>query len=157
MESILDSTKKVLGIDPSYTAFDVDIIMHINSTFGKLHQLGIGPVQGFMIMDKTPVWEDFLGADSVTLNGVKSFVYLSVRLLFDPPPTSFGIAAFERQIDELAWRLNARREEIVHPYPEIEAAGATIWTLQEGEAFPSDAVPGDIGMDPITGTVWRYV
>ena len=116
MDSILDSTKKVLGIDPSYTAFDVDIIMHINSTFSKLLQLGIGPVEGFMIEDKVPTWSVFLGVASTPLNNVKSFMYLSVRLLFDPPTTSYAIQAFERQLDELAWRINAHREEVEHPW-----------------------------------------
>jgi len=125
VESILDSTKKVLGIDPAYTAFDVDIIMHINSTFSKLHQLGIGPPLGYMIEDKAKNWADFLGADAMTLNNVKSFMYLSVRLLFDPPATSYAIAAFERQLDELAWRISTRREEVEHPWtpPPVETLG----------------------------------
>jgi len=116
MDSILDSTKKVLGIDPAYTAFDVDVIMHINSTFSKLHQLGIGPTEGFIIEDNTAVWIDFLGDLAPTLSSVQSFMYLSVRLLFDPPATSYAIAAFERQLDELGWRINARREEVEHPW-----------------------------------------
>lgn len=116
VESILDSTKKVLGIDPSYTAFDVDITMHINSTFSKLHQLGIGPVEGYMIESNADNWVDFLGANAMTLNNVKSFMYLSVRLLFDPPATSYAIAAFERQLEELAWRISTRREEVEHPW-----------------------------------------
>lgn len=118
MESILDSTKKVLGIDPAYTAFDVDIIMHINSTFSKLHQFGVGPVNGFMIEDKTATWDDFLGTGGdPALNMVKSFMYLSVRLLFDLPPTSYAIEAAQSQIDELGWRIQTRREEVEHPWP----------------------------------------
>lgn len=117
-DSILDSTKKVLGIDSTYTAFDEDIKMFINSAFSTLHQLGVGPEEGFEIAGNTEVWSDFLGPDSKTLNNVKAYVYLSVRLLFDPPPTSFGIAAFERQLEELVWRINVRREEVKYPWTE---------------------------------------
>lgn len=108
-ESILNSVKKVLGIEPEYDAFDLDVMMHVNSVFTTLAQLGIGPVNGFMIEDAEPKWTDFLGED-LNLNSVKTYVYLRVRLAFDPPATSFHIAAIEKQIDEIAWRLNVHRE-----------------------------------------------
>ena len=107
--SVLTSTKKVLGVDDSYTAFDVDILMHINSVFSTLNQLGIGPIDGFMIEDSTATWDAFLGADN-RLNSVKTYVYLRVRMLFDPPTTSFVIDAMAKQIQELEWRLNIVRE-----------------------------------------------
>lgn len=110
MDSILDSVKQVLGLEPSYTAFDQDVIMHINSAFSTLEQLGIGPPGGFSIVDDTAVWEDFIGVDN-RYNAVKSYVYLRVRLLFDPPSMSFVIAAMEKQIQELEWRLNVARED----------------------------------------------
>jgi len=109
-ESILNSTKKILGIDSSYTAFDEDIIMHINSTFATLNQLGVGPVNGFMISNSTPVWNDILNSD-LRLNSVKSYVYLRVRLLFDPPSTSYAMSAIQDQITELGWRISTYREE----------------------------------------------
>jgi hypothetical protein len=109
-ESILNSTKKILGIDSSYTAFDQDIIMHINSTFATLNQLGVGPVEGFMISNSTPVWNDILDSD-LRLNSVKSYVYLRVRLLFDPPSTSYAMSAIQDQITELGWRISTYREE----------------------------------------------
>ena len=109
-ESILNSTKKILGIDSSYTAFDEDIIMHINSTFATLNQLGVGPVEGFMISNSTPVWNDILDSD-IRLNSVKSYVYLRVRLLFDPPSTSYAMSAIQDQITELGWRISTYREE----------------------------------------------
>jgi hypothetical protein len=108
-DSILTSTKKVLGITEDYTPFDVDILMHINSVFSTLHQLGIGPTAGFSIEDATPTWSDFLGDDD-RLNSVKTYVYLKVRLAFDPPGTSYLIQAIERQAQELEWRLNIVRE-----------------------------------------------
>ena len=108
--SILISTKKILGIAEEYTVFDLDIITHINSAFSTLTQLGVGPVDGFMIEDETAVWTDFI-ADDIQYNAVKTYVFLRVRLLFDPPATSYLIAAFNDQIKELEWRLNTHREE----------------------------------------------
>jgi len=109
-QSILISTKKVLGIAEDYTAFDLDIITHINTAFSTLTQLGVGPAEGFMIEDAEPEWVDFY-ADDLQYNAVKSYVFLRVRYLFDPPQTSYLISATERQIQELEWRLNVHREE----------------------------------------------
>jgi hypothetical protein len=122
-DSILNSVKKVLGIDAEYDAFDVDILMHINSVFFTLNQLGIGPADGFMIEDDSVVWGAYL-ADDPNLNAVKSYMYLRVRLLFDPPSTSYLIEAFDKQRLELEWRLNLYREgtEWVDPDPEPEMA-----------------------------------
>lgn len=107
--SILDSTKKALGIASDYDVFDPDIIMHINSVFSTLNQLGIGPAEGFAIEDATPTWDTFLNGDS-RLNSIKTYVYLRVRLLFDPPTTSYLISALNEEVDELTWRLSAHRE-----------------------------------------------
>lgn len=115
-QSILNSTKKVLGIDPDYTVFDLDIITGINSVFATLTQLGIGPEQGFMIEDETAEWSEFLGATlDNNLNPVKTYVHLRVRLLFDPPTTSYHINAIQEQIKELEWRLNVYRETTAYP------------------------------------------
>lgn len=114
-ESILTSTKKVLGIAEDYTAFDLDIITHINSAFSTLTQLGVGPANGFMIEDDGPTWSDFItdiaDADDLQYNSVRTYVFLRVRQLFDPPQTSYLITAFDKQIQELEWRLNVHREE----------------------------------------------
>jgi hypothetical protein len=109
-DSILTSTKKILGIDENYTVFDPDILLHINSVFSTLNQLGIGLVTGFQVEDADAVWSDFLGTD-IRLNSIKTYVYLRVRMLFDPPATSFHIAAIQEQIRELEWRINVLREE----------------------------------------------
>lgn len=109
--SILTSTKKVLGIAEDYTVFDEDIIMHINTAFSTLTQLGVGPVEGFMIEDATAEWDDFITNSDIQYNAVRSYVYLKVQMLFDPPQTSYLIAAKEKQIQELEWRLNVHREE----------------------------------------------
>lgn len=108
-DSILDNVKKTLGLDPSYTIFDVDVMLHINSVLSTLTQLGIGPTLGFMIEDNTATWGTFIGTD-LRLNSVKSYVYLNVRLLFDPPTNSFVTASMEKRIEEFAWRLNVQRE-----------------------------------------------
>lgn len=108
-ESILISTKKILGIEADYKAFDLDILTHINSAFNTLSDLGLGPEEGFMIEDEQATWGDFLEKDK-RLNSVRTYIYLKVRLLFDPPTTSFAITAFEKQVSELEWRLNVYRE-----------------------------------------------
>ena len=79
MESILTSIKKLLGIEEEYTQFDNDIIMHINSVFLNLTQLGVGPAEGFLIEDDTATWEDFIG-DSNQLQAVKSYMYLKTLI-----------------------------------------------------------------------------
>jgi hypothetical protein len=119
--SILKCTKKILGLAPDYTVFDLDIITHINTVFTTLAQLGVGPVQGFMIEDDTATWEDFL-TDDLQLNSVKTYVYLRVRMLFDPPTTSYLLDAAKQQIQELEWRISVHREETgwVDPSPPVE-------------------------------------
>lgn len=121
--SILKSTKKILGISPDDTSFDLDILTHINSAFSNLQQLGIGPVEGFAIEDEDAEWADFvITADTElpTLSLLKTCIYLRVRMLFDPPTTSYLINATETQITEHEQRLSMLREstEWVDPDPE---------------------------------------
>ena len=108
-KSILDSIKKMLGIDASYTIFDQDIIMHINTVFIILNQLGVGPSEGFSIEDNKKTWKDYLN-DDTKLESVKSYIYLKVKLLFDPPLSTAVIEAIKQQINELEWRLNVEAE-----------------------------------------------
>jgi hypothetical protein len=105
MESILTSIKKMLGIVEEYKHFDPDIIMHINSAIMNLTQIGVGPSEGFMIEDETTKWSDLI-PQGIKLEAVKSYVFLRVKLLFDPPVNSTVIASYERQITEFEWRLN---------------------------------------------------
>lgn len=105
MDSILTSIKKMLGITEDYTHFDTDIVMHINSVFSILTQLGVGPPEGFYIQDKTTIWYEYI-SDPNKIEMVKSYMYLKVRLLFDPPSSSSVIEAFNKQISEFEWRLN---------------------------------------------------
>ena len=105
MDSILTSIKKLLGITEEYKHFDQDIIMHINSVFMILTQMGVGPEEGFAISDSTTTWNEFTNDDK-KIEAVKSYVYLKVRLLFDPPASSSVMEAMNRSISEFEWRLN---------------------------------------------------
>ena len=105
MDSILTSIKKLLGIPEEYEQFDADITMHINSVFMILNQIGVGPKDGFSIKDKTTTWNEFV-AESDNLEAVRSYVYMKVRLIFDPPLSSAVTDAINRNISELEWRLN---------------------------------------------------
>lgn len=110
MESILTSIKQLLGIDKKTTDFDNELIMHINSVLMVLTQCGVGPSEGFVIEDDTDYWTDFI-TDTTQLQAVKSYIYMRVRLMFDISSLgSATIAAFERQIQELEWRLNVSAE-----------------------------------------------
>lgn len=115
--SILLSIKKVLGLEPDYDVFDQDVILHINSVFSTLAQLGIGPKGGFMIEDDEAQWSTFL-KDDMEYNAVKTYIYLRVRLLFDPPQTGYLVDAVKEQIKELEWRLNVHREDMEWVDPE---------------------------------------
>ena len=106
MESILTSIKKMLGIAEDYTQFDMDIIMHINSVFMTLTQIGVGPSKGFHIEDSIAEWTDFTD-DMEQIQAVKTYIFLKVKLLFDPASVgSATLASYERTIQELEWRLN---------------------------------------------------
>lgn len=117
--SILKSTKKVLNIAPELTVFDIDILMHINSVFFKLNQLGIGPANGFRIEDDEPTWDLFYG-DDPRYDAVRTYMYLNVRLLFDPPTVGSHLEALKEQITEYGWRLSTLWEETnwVNPNPD---------------------------------------
>ena len=105
MGSILTSIKKLLGITEEYDHFDQDLIIHINSVLSMLTQLGVGPPKGFAIKDKTSVWTDFV-PENTSLEGIKSYTYLKVKLLFDPPLSAAVIESTTRLIGELEWRIN---------------------------------------------------
>lgn len=106
MESILTSIKKMLGITEDYTHYDDDIIMHINSVFMILNQLGIGPSKCFTIVDSTATWSDFIPPEQ-DVEAVKSYMYMKVKLVFDPPASSTIVQCLNQAISEYEWRLNA--------------------------------------------------
>lgn len=102
--SILNDVKQTLGLLPDQTAFDTDVMMHTNTALSTLGQLGVGPVEGYMIISADNTWDEFV--TDPRLNSVKSYIFLKVRLMFDPPGTGFVIASIERQIQELEYRIN---------------------------------------------------
>ena len=103
MDSILDSIKKLLGIQPEYRAFDEDLIIHINTVFAILNQIGIGPREGFFIVDESTNWDEYMS--DINQASVRTYVYLKVRLLFDPPGSGILVDSINRMISELEWRL----------------------------------------------------
>lgn len=110
-ESILSSTKKSLGLEPEITQFDPDIIMCINSVLNILTQLGVGPPQGFTILSKDATWKEFLGEDQ-RLNMTKSYIFMKVKLMFDPPSIAAVLASYQDLIKEYEWRLNCQVDPI---------------------------------------------
>lgn len=149
-DSILTSIKKIVGITEADTSFDTDIIMHTNTVFSVLTQLGVGPTDGFMIEDAVPTWDDFLSVEQVgtlqtdgtvvytdqqlsaakkLMNMVKTYVYLRVRLIFDPPQTSFVNESLNKQIEELEVRISIAREgdSWVDPVPAATVVSSTTW------------------------------
>lgn len=113
MESILTSVKQMLGLTEEYTPFDMELTMHINSILPVLTQIGIGPVEGFNIVDASDTWEDFIGVDP-RLNMVKTYIYIRVKLIFDSQAMSSAtIEAYNQTARELEWRLNTAAEHQV--------------------------------------------
>lgn len=110
--SILNSTKKILGMTDDYTVFDTDIVTHINSALSILTQIGIGENEDIVIEDSSTLWDD-LDLPQNQLNLVRTYVFLKVRMLFDPPTTSFLIEATNKQIEEFEMRLSYFREDLI--------------------------------------------
>lgn len=108
-ESILNSIKKLLGINTDETVFDQDIAIHINTTLANLVQIGIGPSEGYMITSADNKWNEFCGDDLPLLNNVKTYVYLKVKLVFDPPQASSLLEAINSQLKELEWRMYVQK------------------------------------------------
>lgn len=132
INSILTSTKKTLGIAEEYTVFDEDILMHINTTLSTLNQMGVGPVEGFLVEDAAATWQQFVGVDP-RFNSVRTYVFLSVKRVFDPPTTSFHLDAVNKQIEELGWRLNVEREAAAWVPTEPVIDGGTSSTMYDEE------------------------
>jgi hypothetical protein len=112
-DSILTSIKSMLGIAEEDTSFDVDIIININSVLMDLNTLGVGPSAGFFIIDKTITWDDFIGGVNIRLDAVKTYIYMKVKMVFDPPSTAAKISAMERQVTEYGWKLTNQSEEVL--------------------------------------------
>jgi len=114
--AILTDTKKALGLADDYTAFDPELVMHINSVIATLNQLGVGPVEGYAIVNNTDTWDELIG-DEKRLNNVQSYLYLRVKMLFDPPSVGYVLTALEKMIEEAEWRIMVAQDEITYPPP----------------------------------------
>ncbi len=145
-ESILLTVKKMLGIAEEYHAFDLDLIIDINSVFLTLNQLGVGPESPFQITGDSEVWSGFANPKEVP--GIQTYVYLKTRLLFDPPTNSFLVTAIEKQIAELEWRLNV---QVDTEYPEKEEGPAPTEpkpTIPDTPVTPPPVEPGETETSP---------
>lgn len=151
--SILDSIKKLLGLESDYTQFDVDIIMHINSVFSLLHQIGASPYEGVSIQDSSATWGMYIG-DVSNIAFVKSYMYLKVRSLFDPPTLSFTLTAMLDQIKEMEWRLSIMEIKF-NPYVYSGLNMGNVYIIDDEGDFPPDAPVGAIGFDPDSGKIWK--
>lgn len=105
--TILSDIKEMIGIVPEYTAFDNQVLMCINTAFATLHQLGVGPDDGFEA-DNTTTWEEYY--TTKRLSFIKSYISMKVRVMFDPPTSSFALDAINKQIAEYEWRINSEVE-----------------------------------------------
>lgn len=105
MDSILNTVKKLLGIDADDTSFDTDVIVNINSAILGLSQMGIGPNNTFILTSKDQKWSDYIGNSLVNLESIKSYLYLKTKIIFDPPTNSTVIEAFNKSMQELEWRM----------------------------------------------------
>ena len=137
MESILTSIKKLLGIEEEYEHFDPDIIMHINSVFMILNQIGVGPSEGFTIEDDTSAWTDFM-PDTTKVEAIKSYIHLKVKLLFDPPTSPAVIESMNRMISEFEWRFSVATDYRVS----TETGGSTSSTRDYNELINKPSING---------------
>lgn len=105
MDSIVNTIKKLLGIDESEDAFDLDIITHINTAIFSLSQIGVGPPNGYIVSSIEDKWTDYISQSTINLQGVKSYIHLKTKLVFDPPTNSTTIQSIDNTLKELEWRM----------------------------------------------------
>lgn len=110
--SIFDDIKQMLGLELDNESFDVDVRTHLNTALFQANQLGIGPKSGFRVHGREEEWVEFIQDYRMDLEGVKSYIYLCVKLIFDPPDMGYYVSLMEKQRDELAWRLVVQAESL---------------------------------------------
>jgi len=155
-DSILDDIKKLLGMTPDYTAFDIDIQIFINSAFGVLHSIGATPKEGFAIRDRTTKWSDYLDGKT-HVEFVKSYIYLKTRVVFDPP-TGSVLTAYQEQIKELEFRLSVTEFDFnpdARDFAVSSGGDAVVFDYKDGDPLPKEMEEGDLALDPATGNLWR--
>lgn len=144
--SILETIKKLIGLDKDYGVFDIDLIVAINSSFMILNQLGVGPDKPFSIVDASATWKDFFGDEEVFALA-KSYIYLRTRLLFDPPSSGVLHEAVERQISEFEWRMHVQAD---YNDSKSDSGGETSGTMDHSELINRD-LPDQHPIGSITG------
>lgn len=151
--SILDDTKKLLGVHADDPSFDTDITLHINSVLSLLHQLGASPLESVSISDSTATWQMLL--DNINgVNFMKSYVYLKVKSWFDPPVNANTMTALTEQIKELEWRLSITEIKF-NPYAYSGLDLGNVYIIDDLGDFPPEAPVGALGFDPDSGKIWR--
>lgn len=113
-DSILGSVKSMLGLPTEDTGFEPELILHINSVLADLAQLGVGPDEGFVITGSSQIWSDLTDSEKV-LNGVQSYVFHRVKMLFDPPQVGYVVTAVEKMIEKAEWRISVAVDELKNP------------------------------------------
>jgi hypothetical protein len=132
--SILNAAKETLGIAEEDPAFDIELTIHINSVLADLNDFGVGPVAGHEITGPEDTWEDFLGSEK-KLNTAKSYMYLRLRLIFDPPATGPATESFNKQAEQMAWRLQTRQEVAILEDPLNVTDDGVIDGIIDGESL----------------------
>lgn len=162
-DSILNTIKKSLDIAIDDPSFDTVLLLHINSVFSDLYQIGVGAygADEFQINDLNDLWQTVLGSQK-NLTMIKSYVNLRVRLLFDPPISGFTTTSFQSQIDKMEWRIRTATSSTPNtssssnvPVPGPIAGQKSIWDLTGLGGFPDDAPIGAVGIDLVSGSIWR--
>ena len=152
-QSILTSIKKMLGIHEEVTDFDIDIVIHINTVFSLLYQIGASPLESVRISDKTATWAMLLG-DVEGMDMIKTYTYLKVRSFFDPPTSQILVTAQKEQIQEFEWRLNVSEIKF-NPYTYTGIDFANVYIIDDLGDFPPEAPIGALGFDPDSGKIWK--
>lgn len=147
-DSILDSVKKALGLDATDTSFDLDVTLFTNSVFGTLRQVGVGPNTGFVIVDNTTLWSQYVSSPTF-LGMVKAYVELKVKMLFDPPENRFGGPAIDRVLDEYLWRINIQAE--AESSVVKSSSAPTVVQIQYAPIITIDASQGNMFYLTLTG------
>lgn len=109
-ESILDSIKQLLGIAKEDDAFDNDILVNINSVFSTLYQLGVGTKEHYFVTNGEETWIAIFAEEQDLIDFIKLYTYMKVRVIFDPPTSSFVLESLNKQIQEIEWRITVQAE-----------------------------------------------
>lgn len=163
-DSILDTVKKTLGLAADDTSFDLDVTMFINSVFGTLKQVGVGPDTGFMIVDNTTLWSQYL-TSVVLLGMVKAYIELKVKMLFDPPENRFGGPAIDKVLDEYLWRINVQAESensmvkssIAPAVVQVQYASSITIDASAGNVFYLELTGDCIMLSPVNGSDGQHI